>query len=59
MIATTMFVVYIEQLYANHTGLPNAAFTTRENAEAYKRAHPVASDVRIVEVPVDPAPEQW
>lgn len=49
-----VWVVWIDQSYANYVGEPEAVFTSREKAEAYCGTVSHAGDFRIEEVPVDP-----
>lgn len=51
---TTMWVIWIEQKYANHVGEPEAVFTTKEKAEAYIASTSYSDEFRLEEVPVDP-----
>lgn len=51
--ADTVFVVWVDQSYANYVSDPEAAFTTRQMAEAYIERHHTPKDCRVEQVPLD------
>ncbi len=53
----TIIVAIVIQDYCGYRGDPEAAFTDMALAEEYKRKHVVPSDLKLLEIPVDPKEE--